>query len=323
MIIKSYEILKLDLSKYKIFLFHGENEGLKDDIIKNITKTEEILNYEQSEITEEQDILNDILYNETLFQSKKLIIIKRCNDKITNIIENISLNKIGDTKIILISDILEKKSKLRNKFEKDKNLICTAFYQDTDLTLSRLAYDFLKKKQISISPNLIDKLIRKIRGKRNNLYKELEKISLYASSGKKINEEKILKLVNLSENNSFSELIDNFLIKNKKKIINILNENIFSNDDCIQIARILLNKSKKILELTETFEKNNSIDITISTAKPAIFWKDKDIVKEQIYKWKPNNIKKLIYNLHSIELQIKKNSNNSLNIISDFILKQV
>ena len=323
MIIKAYEILKLDLSKYKIFLFHGENEGHKDDIIKNITKTEEILNYEQSEITEEQDILNEILYNETLFQSKKLIIIKRCNDKITNIIENISLNKIGDTKMILISNILEKKSKLRNKFEKDKNLICTAFYQDTDLTLSRLAYDFLKKKQISISPNLINKLIIKIRGKRNNLYKELEKISLYASSGKKINEEKILKLVNLSENNSFSELIDNFLIKNKKKIINILNENVFSNDDCIQIARILLNKSKKILELTETFEKNNSIDLTINTAKPAIFWKDKDIVKEQIYKWKPNNIKKLIYNLHSIELQIKKNSNNSLNIISDFILKQV
>ena len=129
-------------------------------------------------------------------------------------------------------------------------------------------------------------------------------------------------MINLNENHSISELIDNCLAKNKKKIISILNENNFSNEDCIIITRSFIVKAKKLLALSKTFETNNNIDFTISSAKPPIFWKEKEITKQQIYKWKPEYIKKLIYSLSEIELQIKKNINNSINVITDFILSQ-
>ena len=116
--------------------------------------------------------------------------------------------------------------------------------------------------------------------------------------------------------------IDNCLAKNKKKIINILNENNFSNEDCIIITRAFLLKSKKILKLSNEFQLNKNIELTISSAKPPIFWKDKEITKQQIYKWTPENIKKLIYRLNEIELLVKKNLNNSINLITDFILNQ-
>ena len=131
-----------------------------------------------------------------------------------------------------------------------------------------------------------------------------------------------MKITNLIENHSISELVDNCLAKNNKKIINILNENNFNNEDCILITRSLLNKSKRVLQLVKEFENNKNIELTISSAKPPIFWKEKEITKQQIYKWKSESIKQLIFALSDIELQIKKNINNSINLITDFILHQ-
>ena len=232
------------------------------------------------------------------------------------------LKNLEDVTIILNSDNLEKKSKLRSLFEKDKKLICVPFYPDNNQTLSKLTYNFLNNKKISISPSNINLIISKCGGDRQTLINELQKIEYFTKNGTKINTESISKLINLSENHSISELIDNCLAQNKKKIISILNENNFSNEDCIMITRSFLIKAKKLLVLSKTFETNKNIDFTISSAKPPIFWKEKEITKQQIYKWKPKNIKQLIYALSEIELQIKKNINNSINLITDFILLQ-
>ena len=168
---------------------------------------------------------------------------------------------------------------------------------------------------------MLNSIVNKCKSDRENLYNELEKIELYTKNGKKITENNISKLVNLTENHELSDLVDNFLAKNVNKTIGILNENNFNDEDCIIITKIFLNKSKKILNLSEEFKKNNNIDLIISSAKPPIFWKDKEIVKQQIYNWSPENIKKLIYEIFEIELRIKKNFNNSIKLITNFILE--
>ena len=151
---------------------------------------------------------------------------------------------------------------------------------------------------------------------------ELEKIAQFSKDKKNIKDEDIAKIINLNENYSISELVNNFLAKNKKKIVNILNENNYSNDDCVLIIRSFLNKSKKILKLSEEYEKNNNINVTISNARPPIFWKEKEITIQQIQKWEPKKIKQLIYKLNELELNIKKNFNNSICLTTDFILEQ-
>ena len=211
---------------------------------------------------------------------------------------------------------------LRAFFETSKKNVCTAFYADNSQILSKLTYNFLKEKNISISPANINLIVNKCNGDRETLLNEVKKIEYFSKNGKKITAENIAKLTNLIENHGISELIDNCLAKNKKKIVNILNENNFNNEDCILITRTFLNKAKKILKLSSEFQNNKNIDLTISSAKPPIFWKDKEITKQQIYKWTPENIKKLIYKLSEIELLIKKNINNSINLITDFILNQ-
>jgi DNA polymerase-3 subunit delta len=321
MILKSYEINKINQNNCHLILFYGKNEGLKNEALDYlIEKKNNISNYEEKEILDNENNFVENILSKSLFEEKKFILIKRVTDKILKIIEILHVKNIDDTMIILNSDNLEKKSKLRSFFEKDKKLICVPFYPDNDQTLSKLANNFLRDKKISISPSNINSIINKCSGDRETLINELKKVELFNKNGKKVNAESLSKLINLNENHSISELIDNCLVKNKKKIISILNENNFNNEDCVMITRSFIMKAKKLLTLSKTFEANNNIDLTISSAKPPIFWKEKEITKQQIYKWKPKNIKQLIYTLSETELQIKKNINNSINVITDFVL---
>jgi len=321
MILKSYEINKIDQNINHLILFYGKNEGLKNEALNILIRNKKnISNYEEKEILDNEIIFVENILSKSLFENEKSIIIKRATDKILKIIEILHFKDLEDTTIIINAENLEKKSKLRSFFEKDKNLICVPFYPDNDQTLSKLAYNFLRDKKISISPSNVNLIVTKCNGDREALLNELNKIEFFGKSGKKINSENISKLINLNENHSISELIDNCLAKNKKKIINILNENNFNNEDCIMIVRSFLIKAKKLLALSTAFEINKNIDLTISSAKPPIFWKEKEITKQQIYKWKAINIRELIYSLSELELQIKKNINNSINLITDFIL---
>jgi len=322
MIKKNYEIEKLN-QNCNYFLFYGKNEGLKNEtIIKLNHKKKEVLNYDEKEVLENQSFFIEKVLSKSLFDEDKIIVIKRATDKIVKLIDELNTRNIEETIIIIIADNLDKKSKLRLLFEKDNRLVCVPFYPDNEQVLSKLAYNFLQDRKISMSPSNINMIINKCGGERETLINELQKIEYFSKNGKKINTEIISKLINLNENHSISELIDNCLAKNKKKIISILNENNFSNDDCVMITRSFLIKAKKLLALSTAFETNKNIELTISSAKPPIFWKEKEITKQQIYKWESKNIKQLIYALGETELQIKKNINNSINLITDFILLQ-
>jgi len=323
MIIKSYEINKINQNINHFILFYGKNDGLKNEALNILIKDKNILSsYEEKEILDNENNFIENILSKSFFETEKFIIVKRVTDKIFKIIEKIQQKNLEDTTIILNSESLEKKSKLRSFFEKNKTLICVPFYPDNDQTLSKLAYNFLREKKISISSSNVNLIVNKCNGDREILMNELLKIELFSKSGKQINSDNITKLINLSENHNISELVDNCLAQNKRKIISILNENNFSNEDCIMIVRTFLIKSKKLLALSKTFESNKNIDLTISSAKPPIFWKEKEITKQQILKWSPKNIKQLIYSLSETELQIKKNINNSINLITDFILFQ-
>ena len=325
MILKSYETKKIDINKNNIILFYGQNEGSKKEEISKIISLNDdksLFAYDEKEILEKIEIFYSNIFSGSLFENKKIILINRASEKILSIIEEILEKEVPDLYVLINTGILEKRSKLRSLFEKDKKLVCVPFYPDNNETLSKLTYNFLNDKKISISPSNVNLIVNKCNGDRENLLNELRKIEYFVKNGKKINSENITKLINLSENHSISELIDSCLVRNKKKIINILNENNFSNEDCIMITRSFLIKAKKLLMLSKTFETNKNLDLTISSSKPPIFWKEKEITKQQIQKWKPENIKNLIYALGEIELQIKKNINNSINLITDFILFQ-
>lgn len=322
MILKHYNLTENIIKINNIFLLYGNNEGLKNEAIDKIVKGNQFLRYDENEVLNNENLFYESATSSSLFENNKIIIVKRATDKILKIIQEIFNKNNKETCIILNANALEKKSKLRSFFEKEKKVICLAFYPDNDQTLSKLAYNFFSKKKIIISQENINLIISKCNGDRSSLLNELIKIENFAVEGRKISTKDIAKLININENHSVSELIDNCLTKNKKKIIIILNENNFSNEDCILITRTFLSKSKKIFNLSKQYAKNKNMELTISSSRPPIFWKDKEITKEQIIKWPPQKIKNLIYKLNELELLIKKNISNSIILITDFILDQ-
>ena len=323
MILKSFELSKT-LEDKKFYLLYGKNEGLKTECINKILTRNDgkIFYYDENQIKDKIEPFYDNILSGSLFENKKIILIKRASDKIYDVVKDLIDRNISQIKVIINAGILETRSKLRSLFEKDKDLICIPTYPDNNETLTKLTSTFLRKENISISQQNINLIVQRCNGDRNNLKNEIEKIKNFIKNKQKISSEEILKLTNLSENFGLSELIDNCLAKNKSKIINILNENNYGTEDCIIILRTFLSKAKRILKLSIELEKNQDLNKTINTAKPPIFWKDKEIIKVQLSKWKPNKIKELIKNINNVELEIKKNYNNSILIVTNFILEK-
>ena len=324
MIFKSFELNKIDY-KIKFYLFYGENQGHKNEMIEEKFKKkypESTYRYDEFEVLGNKENFFSNILSKSFFEEEKLIIINRATDKMKDIIEEIIEKNISDLVLVLNSNTLIKKSKLRNLFEKNKRTICVPFYEDNNQTLSAIASLFFREKKISISNQTINLITARSRGDRQNLNNELEKIESFLIDKKKINLEDIIKLTNLAENYNVSELIDSCLSKNKKKTIHILNENNYSLEDCILIIRSMLMKSKRLITLCKKATLTKDIETVLSSYKPPIFWKDKEIVKQQINSWSCENAEKLTYEINEIELLIKKYSASSVNILSDFIIKQ-
>ncbi len=323
MIIKYNELNRVDTKIYNFVLLHGKNEGLKDEKISEfISKNNDnkIFKYDEKEIMENSESFYDNILNGSLFDSGKLIIINRSSDKLIPILEPLFDKNFVDITLIINADVLDKRSKLRLFFEKNKKSISVAFYPDNNETLINLTQSFFNKIKIRMSFENINILVNKCAGDRNYLKNELKKISLFVKNKKHIETDDLMKLINLTENFSINELIDMCLSKNKKKTTNILNENNFGTEDSILIIRTFLNKSKKLLNLLYDYKINKDLNKTIMNAKPPIFWKDKEVIKLQIKNWTPEKIKEVIYNLNKLEVQVKKISFNQLHLISDFIL---
>ena len=324
MIIKSFELNRTSLEKYNFFLFYGENNGHKEEIIQKIVQKIKIekMTYFENEILSNSEVFFNSLISKSFFETEKLIIVSKVTDKFKNIIDEIFEKNIKDITIILNADELNKKSKLRSFFEKEKDLICTPFYQDNYQTLAKLASDFFQKKQVSVSREIINLIVERSNGSRQHLNNEIFKIDNYLLDKKKITLDVVQKLTNLSENYNVTELVDNCLAKNKNKINKIMNENNFSNDETIMIIRTFLSKTKRLYLIKKELEKGINLENVIINFKPPIFWKDKELVKQQIKLWSYENIQNLITEISDTEFNIKKNIANSLNILQDFIYTQ-
>ena len=326
MIIKYFDLKKNLNKNTSFFLLYGLNIGLIEETINNVFKpifSKNVFNYEENEILANIEEFKEDIFNKSFFENDKLIIINRVTDKILTVIEDIINKDFTEAAIVLKSSNLEKKSKLRNFFEKDKKAIITPFYEDTYQSLMIVAQNFFKEKKIKISPQNINLIIERSKGNRISLKNELKKIESFSLKKLSIELSDILKLTNLSENYNVSELTDQCLARNKKKTLNILNENNPSSEDNILILKTFLYKLKRLKKLKLELEIKKNTDSVISSYKPPIFWKDKDMIKQQLKIWSLSQIKSLINKTNQMELLIKKNSQISNQIMNNFILERL
>jgi len=321
-IIKNIELDKKRLiTDINFFLLYGTNsELIKEKIKKKFIPlfSNNTYKYTESEVISNSKQFQEELSNKSFFENEKLIIINHVSEKILEIIKRIIEAKIPQIKIILISNLLEKKSKLRNYFEKNTDTIISAFYDDDYKVLNFYAQEILKKEGIFISSQDLNFLINKSKN-RVNLKSELEKVILYYKGKSKISSINISKLISNSEDIQISELIDECLLKNKKKLLNIINENNNFQDNQILIIKSFLIKLKRLKKLKQNINYNENIETIISSYKPPIFWKEKPVIKEQLKIYSLKRIKDMLVKLNNLELIIKKNSQVSNHVINDFI----
>ena len=323
MIIKSFNLSNLNKMDCNLVLLYGENEGQKEEVIKNYFLNNfsgEVFNYDEDQILQSRDTFLKTALMNHCSKMKKIIKVNRVTTKLYDVIKELSEKEINNKKIIFNATILDKKSKIRKLFETGKDLICIPFYQDNNYSLFKIASDVFKKNNISISGENINLIIEKCSGDRRNLHNEINKILNYCLEKKKINREEISKLINFYEDENFFVLIDSCLEKNYIKVKKIINNNNFNNNDSIIIIRSLISRLKRLIDLKKLESQIGNVKETVNNFRPQIFWKDKEIVEKQIKIWQTNKIYNLLDQVNEIEVKHKKNSNLSNNLIFDLIL---
>ena len=330
MIIKSYEIKKntQNFFKYNFYLLYGENVGLKNDIgniIKIATKQKddkiEILLLYENEILNNEENFYNFVYSGSLFGNKKIITIFEATDKIIKKISNVFDKSPENVLVIIFSGILEKKSKLRNFFEKSKETICIPCYLDSEKDLEIIAQSEFRKNNISLSRDAINLLIEKSNSDRNNLRNEIEKIKSYSLNKKNLELNEIKSLINFSGDYKSDILVNECLCGNISQYKKIISELYVNTVSQILLLRILSNKAQRLLKIKEQKNKSNNLDNLINNTKPSIFWKEKPLVKKQLSLWSLNELKKMISGINNTELLCKKNPQISKAIFFNFFLE--
>ena len=326
MILKSYELKKIsELSKYNFYLLYGENDGLKKDIRAKITKEEkqkdestEILSFYENEIIDNEENFNNVIYGGSLFSKKKIITINNGTDKILKKIQDILDKTPEDVFIIIFSNILEKKSKLRNFFETDPKAVCIACYLDNERDLEMIAKLELNKHNITLSREAINLLIESSNGDRNNIRNEIQKIISYALNKKTLEIDEIKSIVNFSGEYKSDSLVNECLCGNTSQYSKILSELYMNTVNQVFLLRILNNKLQRLLNMKQLEKDYSNLDVLLNATKPPIFWKEKPIVKKQLTIWSLSDLQKTMYKINDIEILCKKNPQISKIVFFNF-----
>ena len=308
MILKSFEIEKniQNIRKFRFTLIYGENLGLKDKLKEEIIKifdNYEIISIYQEDFNKNKDILINEFKNTSLFSNKKLIIVHQASDKLTKDIVSLKSGK-ETTKIVMISELLEKKSKLRSLFEKDKELSIIPCYDDNDYTLQRIVNDELKGFK-NLTKEVIELILETSNKDRKKILSNVQKIKTYFEK-KIIQIEELENLLNSDRNEVFENIRDAALSGDKEKLNKLLDNFTFSQDDAFQYLNIINFRLIKLLELHNLGE--NNLDLAVKNIKPPIFWKDRPIILQHAKKWQKQTLKKALLYIGHTEGIIKKNS---------------
>ena len=182
MIVKLPDLMKNQKETRNFYLFYGANTGQIEEVINSMLKpkfSKNIYNYDENEVISNISEFVEKILNKSFFDNEKLIIINRGSDKIVKIIEDLIQKKITSTVIVIKTNILEKKSKLRNFFEKNAETVCTPFYEDNYQSLTIIAQKFFAQNKIKISPQNINFIVERSRKNRISLRNELNKIKIF------------------------------------------------------------------------------------------------------------------------------------------------
>ena len=322
MILKSFELEKniKSILNYKFILIYGENIGLKDVLKKkivNLNQKAEIINLYLEDITKNKNIILSEVKNVSLFNEEKLIVVNQVNEKIYSEIESL-INIKENIRIIIMADLLDRRSKLRNLFEKEKNFAIIPCYNDNDITLRNLIQSELKDFK-NLNSNTINMIISYSNLNRKTIINNIEKIKSFYEK-KILFEDSLEVLLNSDRNEMFENIRDAALDGDKKKLNDLLSNFNFTNEDAYFYLNMINYRLIKLLEIHRQNINNSNYNNAINNMKPPVFWKDRPVFLKLLQKWDKQRVIGALEYLGKTEKKIKNNSAlNTLTVVKNSI----
>jgi DNA polymerase-3 subunit delta len=324
MIVKSFSANFKELLKKNFTLLYGENISLIFEIEQKIIKEAKnnnglvVKKYQEEYFLQNKDVFEQFINSESLFGDQELVIISESTDKILEIFDN-TIASTNNKKIIFLSSLLTKRSKLRNLAETETDFNCIACYDDTPVQLQSILLQKLKDNKISVSREFLNSIFEVNSLNRQDINDAITKIQLIQSTSN-IKEENLKNIFYSSSHNDNFEIINFCLLGDKKNINKVLSNIYIQGINFNEILAALKYKVNKLIEISVSNTSDLNVNQLVENYKPPIFWKEKNMVKEQLRRWTNGELNKLMEIIYETEINCKKNYEISNTILQQFIV---
>ena len=324
MIVKSFSANFKELLKKNFTLLYGENISLIFEIEQKIIKEAKnnnglvVKKYQEEYFLQNKDVFEQFINSESLFGDQELVIISESTDKILEIFDN-TIASTNNKKIIFLSSLLTKRSKLRNLAETETDFNCIACYDDTPVQLQSILLQKLKDNKISVSREFLNSIFEVNSLNRQDINDAITKIQLIQSTSN-IKEENLKNIFYSSSHNDNFEIINFCLLGDKKNINKVLSNIYIQGINFNEILAALKYKVNKLIEISVSNTSDSNVNQLVENYKPPIFWKEKNMVKEQLRRWTNGELNKLMEIIYETEINCKKNYEISNTILQQFIV---
>ena len=324
MIVKSFGVNFKELLKKNFTLLYGENSSFIFEIEQKIIKEAKnnnglvVKKYQEEYFLQNKDVFEQFINSESLFGDQELVIISESTDKILEIFDN-TIASTNNKKIIFLSSLLTKRSKLRNLAETETDFNCIACYDDTPVQLQSILLQKLKDNKISVSREFLNSIFEVNSLNRQDINDAITKIQLIQSTSN-IKEENLKNIFYSSSHNDNFEIINFCLLGDKKNINKVLSNIYIQGINFNEILAALKYKVNKLIEISVSNTSDLNVNQLVENYKPPIFWKEKNMVKEQLRRWTNGELNKLMEIIYETEINCKKNYEISNTILQQFIV---
>ncbi|MGY8985081.1 MAG: DNA polymerase III subunit delta [Sphingomonadales bacterium] len=315
--------------QYSGVLIYGPDEGLvrerahriSKQVVEDLSDPFNVVRPSLSQVIEEPSILLDELLSLSMVGGRRLVRLDGAEDKAYQGLEQAlsGIPKDGEKNLLVVTaGNLKPSSKIRKLFEGLEIAVTIACYADSSKDVEELIIEVLGANNLKADPQAISFLLNNLGSDRLISRSELEKIVLYAGDriDRVIKLEDVITLIGDSATLTLNDIASATTGGDLKRLDQLLERAQSQGENAIAIIRALSRRLQQFHLVKGLIEAGQPIDSAIGKLRPPLFFKEKDIFRNQLFLWSSQKLGKALLLLSDAELGCKTTGNPDTAITS-------
>lgn len=242
----------------------------------------------------------------SLMGGRRVIRVREAGDALAALFSRFLPDSAGDGLVIVEAGDLPGRSALRRAFDEAPRGAAIGCYPDNARDLAAVTRETFAARHIVASRDAIEFLVGHLGGDRLLTRSELEKLSLYAGDGGRIELADAQAVVSDSAALSLDDAVLAAAEGDAAALDRALARVFQEGESAVAIIRALLRHLQRLHVLSAQVGAGGSIDTVIRSARPPIFFKQQDSYRRQLTRWNEARLRDALDRLAEAEFRMKQ-----------------